>query len=310
MKRDLSQGFQKYSAFPGLTNNIELSNRYNRWPNGWTAYNWTRNPATGVWTPNPTPGPGELLLDTGFDDTTKWSKGGAAWTVAGGVGVGTAANGISLYQAVLVLGNFYQAQFDLKTRTGGSVQLHFGAGTGIFFGPAYSTPADSIINSGRASGTVPTRAGFYGNTFSGTVDNASYKLLPHAQLFAIRNFGRQVNMAAALTMTTGLLGGVVSRLSINADGTYNYLHCWHDGTNIHLDTVVSNLTVVSKINAAAAYGAARVIEIRFAAADSAQAWYNGAQVGADQDVSALAAGTWAGVFGTNSGGSLGSVAWS
>jgi hypothetical protein len=192
--------------------------------------------------------------------------------------------------AASVIGRWYLGTADISP-SAGAFLLNVG-GTA---GPPVSAPG-SVLNIIRATTTAKPYVRATGALSAGTVDNLSFQPLLTDQLIAYRNYGRQVSIASALTIIANIPVGVVSRLSVNGDGTFNYVHCWHDGTNLHLDTVVNSLTVVSKVNAAAAYGAGRIIKINFSAANTAQAFYNGVQIGADQDISAVPLGTQAGLW--------------
>jgi len=246
-----------------------------------------------------------LNLDSGFDDATKWTivNEGGTFSISGGLLRGDLVYG-NCYQAVLQAYKWYRAKYDLKTVAQNGARVHFGTGTGAYNGPQSTIAANNIICAGRAQGASPQNGGIRGGgaaSFVGTVDNFTIQPFILSQLIAYRNYGRQVSIASAFTLTTGIPGGIVSRLSVNGDGTYNFVHAWHDGTNMRLDTVVNSYTVVSKVNAAAAYGAGRVIKINFPSANVAQALYNNVQIGGAADVSGVPYATAAGLFLTGPG---------
>ncbi len=263
------------------------------YPGPWIAPTWIRDPATGLWSNAPVPGV-EIISDPGFADTTNWAE-GIGWSVIGGVAVRTAPNAYGICSNITgtngVLGNWYLLGLDVNI-----------INAGIF----YVSPSDSGL--GLTATTTGSKLAVYRATSTGkpfmaagvdtdgTIDNFSCKLLTLSQIIAYRDYGRQVSISSAFTLITNIPGGVVSRLSVNPDGTFNFVHCWHNGTNLRLDTIVNSYTVVSKVNAAAAYGAGRIVKINFSAANTAQAFYNGTQVGADQDISAVPPGTYAGLF--------------
>jgi hypothetical protein len=135
------------------------------------------------------------------------------------------------------------------------------------------------------------------------VDDASVKAITVSNMFAVRNYGKQVGFQAALTMTANLPGGVVAKYS----DASNYVMAWHDRTNIYLDKVVAGVPT-NLITSATAYGAGQVIKINFVDANTAQLFYNGVQIGANQDVTTVPVGKWAGLFGTDSAVQLASPA--
>jgi hypothetical protein len=137
-------------------------------------------------------------------------------------------------------------------------------------------------------------------TTAGTFDNFSIKPITITEAIARRNYGRQVAIAAPVSLTAGMLGGVVWRYSDDN----NFGVCYHNGSNAVMAIFVNGVRS-ELINSVAAYGAARIVEVRWADANTAQLWYHGSQIGANQNTSALPAGTWAGLFGTNSGVSIG-----
>jgi hypothetical protein len=273
----------------------------NRYPSPWRNTGWTYN--AGVWSPNPVLAVDTLNANPNFDADTDWSK-GASWTISAVTGKAS-HDGVSglnnISQNVLTAGQWYRSDWEI---TDGAALWRIIFGTNANQGPN-RTGAGVYVDTRRADGaTFGIRS-----TTAGSATSCGVKLLSLTYLINIRNYGRQVGIAAPVTFAAGLQGGVVTRLSINPDGTHNFLHAWHDGTNAHLDTVVNDVTVVPKVSAAAAYGAAYAPRVAFPAPDTAQLLYgplgSEVQVGADQDVSALPAGTWAGLFGTNSGVSIG-----
>lgn len=284
---------------------------------GFKAPTWSRNPATSLWSNAPVPVT-EYLTNGDF---TNWTGDNPDnWTVANEdannyvtenpagvmniVSNNTAAVSCLQLTAVTV-GYWLRLQFALTVATLGA-RLVPASIDGLV--TENITAPGTLVRIGRATANPSSAAAFFrhnGGACNFGVDNASVMALPLTQLLAYRNYGKQVSIASALTMTARQPGGVVSRLSINGDGTLNYVHCWHDGANLHLDTVVNSYTVVSKINTAAAYGAGQIIKINFSAANTAQAFYNGSQIGADQDISAVPAGTWAGLFSTSATVTLG-----
>jgi len=119
----------------------------------------------------------ELLTNGAFASDTAWAK-GAGWTIAGGVGVGTAATG-TLSQAVATSGTDYVLAFDVTAYTSGGLRTQNG---GTQQGPY--TAIGSYVASGRANGA---NIGFdVATNFTGTVDNASAKAVTGPAHAAIR----------------------------------------------------------------------------------------------------------------------------
>ena len=278
-------------------------------PGPWIAGTWTRDPATGLWT-NPGIVPGaNVIVDGPFDTDIgagNWS--GANWVIgATGVATHTPGAGTELSNvggAAAVVGKWYRLTVDFVSMTVSGGYMRYGGS----LSPYYTTIGSKTAVV-RATTTIQAQITPNLNTWDGVVDNYTAKPLALSELIAYRNYGRQVSIASALTMTAGIPGGVVSRLSVNEDGTFNFVHCWHDGTRLHLDTVVNSTTVVSKVNATAAYGATKAPKINFPSANVAQALYgplgSEVQIGTDQDISAVPAGTYAGLFSTDSTVTLG-----
>lgn len=272
------------------------------------APSWSYN--SGTWTPAPIPG--ATLWDAA---ASVFTSGTYAWTRASLntiANVGNAlqityvdsANGAQCYlqdsadlSANLTPGTWYQFQVDFKINSG-SAKLRLLDSTS-----STNTYSPTLSNTDFATQTMCVLAhsidhrillSAFGTGQVATLDNLSLKPLTLAQMLAVRNYGAQKAVAASLTMTSGLPGGVVTRYSNSS----NFISCYHDGVNLRLETVIGG-TWTTKINTASTYVAGATIEIRWADANTAQAWYNGAQVGTNQDVSAVPAGNWAGVFGTN-----------
>lgn len=282
-------------------------------PGPWIASTWLRDPATGLWTNAPVPVT-EYLTNGTFADWTGDNPN--SWTVAsedannyvtenpaGAMNiVSNNTSGVSCIQTTATpIGSWIKLEFDLTITTLGA-RLYPVNVSGMV-AENIITPG-TIVRTGRALANPSQAAAFVrhnGGASNFSIGTASVMSLPLSQLLAYRNYGRQVSIASAFTLITGIRGGVVSRLSVNPDGTFNFVHCWHDGTNLHLDTVINSYTVVSKVNAAADYGAGRIVKINFSAANTAQAFYNGTQIGADADISAVPAGTMAGLFLTGAG---------
>lgn len=281
-----------------------------RYPGPWIAPTWTRDPATGLWSSTGIVPDADVIVNGNF---AAWTGDNPDWWTLWGTETGSSyvteapagkckivsdGGNMGIYKdPILTVGRWYKIGCDLDTVVSGGLRINTG-----YLNKDFSSPGEIYITAPAITGG---RSVYFVRVLSGcnvTIDNAYAKLLILSQLIAYRDYGRQANIASALTMNAGI-GGVVSRLSVNSDGTFNYVDCWHDGVNLHLDTVVNSYTRVSKVNAAAAYGATKAPAIKYAGPNTAQAFYgtlgSEVQVGADQDVSAVPSGTFAGLFSTD-----------
>lgn len=294
------------------------------YPGPWIAPTWVRSEA-GLWT-NPGIVPGaEILVDGGLEATY---TAGLCDSLSGiGTFIESAdAHSGSKAQQFTAAGQYYRAQFPdtgaviagqwyrasgwTKRTAGATDQVQFrlqaNDDTNVTSKVITSATYEQKIIISRALATTPWRLYITYDASLGPydtviVDECSLVPLPIiSQLLAYRNYGRQVEIASALTMSGNIPGGVVSRLSVNGDGTLNFVMCWHDGTKLRLDTVFNDTTVVSKVDATVAYGATKAPAIKWAGPDTAQAFYgtlgSEVQVGLDADVSALPPGPFAGLF--------------
>lgn len=134
------------------------------------------------------------------------------------------------------------------------------------------------------------------------LDDVVVKPLNLATCLAIRNYNKQVGFKAAVTLTYPHGGGVAARVAGDlSSGVIGY----RDTSKAYLLTW-NGTTWTTLISATSTYVSGQVIEIRWADANTAQLYYNNAQVGTNQDVSAIPAGDWAGIFSTYSTVSLSS----
>jgi hypothetical protein len=174
--------------------------------------------------------------------------------------------------------------------------------TGASWAPATIT-GRAISNSTYAR----LQVGAYGaDGTSGRFDDVTFSPLLLPSLFsgpALRLGRADVRVRAAWSGTAGTQWGVaiVDSLINPTCG----LCAYHDGVNAHLDKFTTALTWVPLINAAADYGAGRVVEIR-RSGTTVQLWYNNVQVGADQTVSDgnILAARQSSIFGTYSANTL------
>jgi hypothetical protein len=268
-------------------------NQY-QYPGPWSGSTWTYTPATGLWVNTPVPTT-EHISDPTMDTAANWGI-GAGWDVSVTTpGKATKVGGVSSSLInttgglAAIAGKWYQITGDYNITAGSSYRP--------FMGNSETTIVDASgtarVITCRATGT--TKGGITSSaSVAGTVDNFHILGFSLADLIAIRNYNRQAALATQVIVPAYLQGGVIVRYSdIN-----NFIVAYHNRTNAYMDTVIGG-TWVNKIAIAAAYADSRVLEIRWASVNSAQLWYNGTQIGADQDVSTVPAGNWAGLFGTD-----------
>lgn len=221
----------------------------------------------------------DLVVNGTFAADANWTKGGG-WTIAGGVGVGTAAGG-TLSQSVLAIGGYYKVQYDLVSRSLGTVRA--------------IAPTD-IDQSALATYTVggvaiSLLAGIAPTTFTGTVDNISAKRYTHAEAFVLCNAGNPYSDIAAYI--PGLPSVYAQFVIANCDSAVspaNYLHArlgyQADGSLVAaLRKFVGGVQTSIIANTAVTFAANAPLEIRrLKHTDTYQLWYNNLQVGTNQTV--------------------------
>lgn len=223
---------------------------------------------------------------------TAWAK-DASTIISGGIMVSTVLAGASVFQNIGSAGQWYFSNFDLVSRTAGSVGITFGSG---YVNTRFvSTPA-TYTQTGRYAGT----ARFYvnGSAFSGTLDNVSLKLLSLYSLFSTQTESTLNKiLSCGVTLTSGTQAGLVINLD-SASSPANFIIAYHDGTNVHFDKCVAG-TYTALINTAATYVAGAIIRV-VKVGNVYGLYYNGTKIGADQTVSdaAIVAGTLQGLFST------------
>lgn len=272
----------------------------------WVASGWT-----GIGHPNPTPGL-EMLTNGTFDaNITGWSLTAAGGTIdwASGIRFTEPGSSQSMYASqsvTTVTGATYLASLTSLSDTyaSGATRMAVGTvqnGSGQLYSNAI-TPG-TVTGTCQAGGTTSWFSGYYGGT-AGKIavhDNYSLKPLTFAETLALRDYGKQKGIGSLLTVPVYYQGGVIARYS----DANNYLIAILDRLTgkVRLD-MRSGGTLSNKIAATAVtYGDGKNLKIVFSAANTAQVWYGTAgsetQVGGNIDVSALAAGTKAGLFATN-----------
>lgn len=292
----------------------------------WYAPTWSYNPATGIWTNTPTLG-AELVTDGDME-----AAGVAAWSLTGTATI--SKNAVTPISGLQDLNIVCLADFDgcSQSITGPRYQWYkcsfigrknSGAGfgrvqTGAVGGQQMFNSAldiTALTNNSASFIFVPMTGALNILAVSGrtaavnfNVDNLSVKQLSGPTLFAARNFGQQVPFAVNATFAAGYCAGVVARLD-NPANPLNYVLCWHDRINLHLDMVINGV-VTSLVNAAAAYVAGAKIAIVWNDANTAQAKYNEVNIGAPQDVTTVPVGYWAGMFSPDASVQLTNPDWS
>jgi len=286
-------------------------------PGPWQHAGWTYDPATGLWSANPVAG-AELVTNgnmetgdppTGWNVTAPSTIDGVAEERTGGSGAQSIDvvfhTGGSYYSWRLdgnppvVINQWYKISYWQKTLQGaGRARLYWSINAATLF--PHANPADWTQYTGTTRATK-TGAGYLYLDVSTTdgdntrYDDVSVKPLTLSELLCIRNYGRQVGLKAPATKAAGFQVGIVVRYSnIN-----NFLLAYHDRTNAYLVKYVDG-EATQLIGAAAAYADGRYLEVRWNGADTAQLYYNDVQIGTDQDVSSVPAGTWGGMFSTGS----------
>lgn len=121
-----------------------------------------------------------LVLDSGFDNATKWTCAGT-WVVSGGVASCVAETGnISQTAACFTVGKTYQVTYDIKNYVAGSVRIRAGAtygninsGNGTFTETITCTTSTTLIIDGSTA-------------FTGSIDNITAKeIIPSVTLTSI-----------------------------------------------------------------------------------------------------------------------------
>lgn len=244
------------------------------------------DPGTGKWINSPVPGP-QMVADPGMDNAGDWFT-GTGWTVSGGVATKTAGTASYLNDIVgsrPVAGRFYRLAADCVV-TAGVIALQIGGGN---FG-ANVAATGSYLATGRAL-NIGRASGYGVALFAGSVDNFNANELPFSGTMIRQDFGVQVGFSVELTLPVNMQGGVVVRYTDDD----NFLLGYRGRTIVYLVQYVAGVAT-QLIGTPVAYVAGGVIVVRFPTDDTAQLWYAGSQVDADQDVSTVPPGTEAGLW--------------
>jgi len=138
----------------------------------------------------------ELLLDTGFDDTSKWSK-GTSWSVAGSVGIKVAyTSDQQIAQSISSINCLYWLSWTLISRTAGSFTARVYADeSGYLSGLGIHT---SYLTSRLTGGPVAIRGW---DISAGTVDDFSCKRVldpPSTGVHIVSAYGGSVRAWASI----------------------------------------------------------------------------------------------------------------
>lgn len=124
----------------------------------------------------------EIVVNGTFSSDTGWTH-SAAWTLGGAVAVcdGTTT---PLYQDIIKAASFankwYQAAFDIVSRTAGSIRIELGD---YGMGPNVSIAA-SYVHTIKVDRAVGNRPLVRSTLFNGSIGNLSVKRVPNSSLFA------------------------------------------------------------------------------------------------------------------------------
>lgn len=164
---------------------------------------WGYNPATGVWTNNPTVANGglgaEKVTNGGFDPDSGWTK-GTGWTIGTGVASQNGTVSQLLQQNISAAANiWYRISYDITARNANNPYLSsagFG-GVSIDMGGAVGSYVKTL-RSANTNNLVITSAS---PAFNGSLDNISVRQINTASLFSSRNFGYSTNVTAKVGIT-------------------------------------------------------------------------------------------------------------
>lgn len=278
----LSSGHKRARLFP-FTDLFDRSN--GDLGNGWeyTAGKWTiaGNAAKG----NPALG-SELVANGAFDADSDWVKGGANWTIADGKATYAPGDAKNLTQNVLTVGAWIRSSFDVVRFTAGQgFKVLHGSNN---MGTARTTAA-TFTEVMRAVGDG--QAGFRGFTLvDGDIDNVSFKQITLADMLCTRNTGvSSLDLYSQITLTAGLPAGLALCLDSKTSPA-NFLLAYHNGVNAKLVKCLAGV-YTELISAAAAYAAGRVLRV-VKSVNNVSLYYNGAQIGATQDITGDAYATY------------------
>lgn len=205
--------------------------------------------------------------------------------------------------ANLTVGQWYQ--YSASAKASGGVALT------VYDGAALSTQTANVATVDYATSYITFRAAHataaytqmsgMGATETINLDNLALKPITLADMFCSRDLGSpNVDISVPLTNTRGRQCGIVLCLD-SAASPANFIIAYHDGINARM-AKCQNGTYAGMISAAATYGAGNILRVR-KSGNTVQLFYNGVQIGTDQDVTgdAYINNTRHGLFSTMTG---------
>jgi hypothetical protein len=159
----------------------------------------------------------ELVVNGGFSSGASWVP-QAGWTISGGSANCASAN-TYIYQvnAGIVTQGYYEFTFTVTNYVSGTVQPYLGAsptlGTAVSGNGTYTQRFAPTVNGNEL--------GFKGNTFNGSIDNVSIKLVSGNHAFQSSSTKRPVLRARynLLTYSEQFDNGVWTKNGLNTTGT-------------------------------------------------------------------------------------------
>lgn len=232
----------------------------------------------GLFFNNPTTLGAELFVNPGFAADTNWTK-GSGWTITGGVGVGTTTSG-TLQQGVGTIGKWFQHQFDLVSRTAGSVIATQASGVPLSVAATYTHK--TLVGS--------VTSGLTGSSFSGTVDNCSLKKFTDSEVLVLYDCFRPFVPVSLILPNSPLAYQVqIIVLCDSYTNALNYIYAGYGITNnasqVKMNKIVNGVST-SLIGATTITPVANAAleVIRPLHTNTFQLWYNNVQVGTTQTV--------------------------
>ena len=241
----------------------------------------------------------DAIVNGAFAADTDWTK-GAGWTIAGGVGVATAAtSNLDAAVAPLTVGTWYQTAFTMAGFAAGTGKVVLG---GVSF-PTHGSNA-TFTETGRAGSTAFALTAA-GGTF--TVDNVSALALTLSELFASISVSPSDVLAEVNVTLSAALNGLQAGLVLNLDSAAtpaNFVIAYLDGRgNAVLDKCVAGV-YTNVISAAVTYSAGAALRVS-KIGTGYRLTYNNAAVGTGTISDAgIISNTLHGLFNTSASNSL------
>jgi len=234
----------------------------------------------------------EKFATADFSADADWTK-EAGWAIGGGVATGTATSGYIYQSDVTSANRWIRQQVDLKTITAGSICLYLGGGTSS---SAVNVPTDNIVATAKC---VSGNSGVRGlSGFSGTIDNASVKLLTTTELIqvidnGVEDFYAEIDVTMALGFQAGIVFNYVDALN------FEIVYLNRNDAKIYWDKCVAGTYTTIGTPAAFIYAAGTKLAVR-KIGTAVYFWYNNIYNAAGTSTSGLA-GEKQGLFSTGNG---------